>query len=117
MVDIWLPRFRSETAYEMKPALMALGMTSAFSSQADFSGMSEQGGVFLSDVIHKAVIEVNEAGTSAVAASAVIATKGELPSHPPRPEVFHADHPFVFLIRDQRSGEILFIGRGTNPSR
>ena len=70
--------------------------------------------LFISAVIHKAFVDVNEEGTEAAAATAVVMTKGEAIG-PPRP-IFRADHPFLFLIRDNRTGSILFLGRVMNPT-
>jgi serpin B len=92
-------------------------MRLAFSPDADFSGMTGGKDLFISLVLHKAFVEVDEAGTEAAAASAVLmaptAARIQMPRLPP--PVFRADHPFLFLIRDQRSGSILFLGRLTNP--
>ena len=85
-------------------------MPLAFSDKADFSGMTGQRGLFISAVIHKAFIDVNEEGTEAAAATAVVM---RAPA-PPNP-IFRADHAFIFLIRDNRTGSILFLGRMMNP--
>ena len=90
-------------------------MASAFSdTEADFSGMTDQKpGLCISDVIHKAFVEVNEEGTEAAAATGVIAGVTSIgPSLP----IFKADHPFVFFIRDNTSQSILFLGRVLNPA-
>jgi serpin B len=95
-----------------------MGMPTAFTGgAADFSGMDGTNNLYISDVIHKAFIDVNEEGTEAAAATAVVmdlamAAPG---GSPPVPE-FRADHPFVFLIQDRETGTILFIGRVTNPA-
>ncbi len=93
--------------------IKALGMKDAFVfGRADFTGLSESEKLYISAVVHKAFVEVNEEGTEAAAATAVVvATK----SARPRVPTFRADRPFVFLIRDRRSGSILFLGRVTNP--
>jgi serpin B len=93
--------------------LVKMGMALAFTANADFSGMN--GGrepLLISNVLHKAFVDVNEEGTEAAAATAVIVARG---GPPPRPIVFRADHPFVYLIRDRRTGCILFMGRMANP--
>ena len=94
-----------------------MGMVSAFdSNSADFSGMTGDKDVFLSGVIHKAFVDVHEEGTEAAAATAVglsLAAMGFV--DPTEPPIFRADHPFVFMIRDNRHGGILFLGRITNP--
>jgi serpin B len=95
--------------------LESMGMTLAFSpGQADFSGISTEEELFISAVIHKALVDVNEEGTEAAAATAVGIRVTSAPVRD-EPIVFRADHPFVFLIRDNRSGSMLFLGRLTNP--
>jgi serpin B len=113
MVTVSLPRFKFEAGFELKDALSALGMGAAFSSSADFSGMNGERDLFLSAVIHKAFIAVNEEGTEAAAASAVVVSRGR--ARPEPPLTFRADRPFLFLIRDNRSGSLLFLGRVTDP--
>jgi serpin B len=113
-VIVTLPRFKMTSEFSLKTTLSALGMPTAFSSKADLSGLN--GGkesLYLSDVVHKAFVNVNEEGTEAAGATGVI-VKAESKSTEPTPE-FRADHPFVFLIRDTRSDSILFLGRVTNP--
>jgi serpin B len=111
-VNVTLPRFKVETGrMSLRTALSGLGMPIAFTARADFSGMSGEK-LFLSEVVHKAFVEVNEEGSEAAAATAVIAKRVELP---PPPIEFRADRPFVFLIRDRRSGAVLFLGRLVNP--
>jgi len=89
-------------------------MTDAFDEEkADFSGMTGDERLFVSAVIHKAWVEVNEKGTEAAAATGVaVKSAAEAPE---QPIVFNADHPFLFLIRDTRSGSIVFLGRVRNP--
>ncbi len=111
-VRVALPRFTMTSSFRLEEALKSLGMTDAFSGRADFSGMNGTGGLFISAVIHKAFVDVNEEGTEAAAATAVVMMKSAAPR---RPVVFQADPPFLFLIRDNRSGSILFIGRLANP--
>jgi serpin B len=113
-VVVSLPKFKTTAAFELVPVLKEMGMPSAFSGKADFSGMTQEG-VFLSNVIHKAFVDVNEEGTEAAAATAVIATRSAAPSKPM--PVFRADHPFIYLIRDLRSGAILFLGRLEDPTK
>ncbi|MHC4445338.1 MAG: serpin family protein [Planctomycetota bacterium] len=111
-VIVVLPKFKMVSEFELAKVLNSMGMVDAFNSQrADFSGMNGRRDLFISKVLHKAFVEVNEEGTEAAAATAVMMTKGG-----PRLTVFRADHPFLFLIRDMRSGSILFIGRIHNPS-
>ena len=96
-------------SFSLKKTLIDLGMPDAFYlGKADLSGMNGQRNLYVSDVFHKAFIEVNEEGTEAGAASgATIATSIS--------PIFKADHPFIFIIRDNRSGSILFMGRVMNP--
>jgi len=113
-VDIYIPKFRFETKYFMKGDLMDMGMPTAFSGNADFSGMTGEGNLFISEVIHQAFVEVNEEGTEAAAATAVVM---ELKSVGPgsAPPIFRADHPFIFIIQQKNSGNILFMGRVSEP--
>jgi serpin B len=113
-VTLVLPRFRIEHSVTLNDALGSLGMRRAF-ADADFSGMVQGGGVFISEVLHKAFVEVDEQGTEAAAATAVIMMKASAEA-PEKPIVFRADHPFLFLIRDQVTGSILFVGRVADPS-
>jgi serpin B len=115
-VEVILPRFRLESGFTLKGALVSLGMTDAFDpSRADFSGMSSgRPGLFIGEGFHKAFVEVNEEGTEAAAATGVVMVPASVP--PPRP-VFRADHPFLFLIRDDVTGTILFLGRVADPTR
>jgi serpin B len=115
-VAVSLPRFKLTAGFELTGILATLGMTLPFSDRADFSGMN--GGkepLQISAVIHKAYVDVNEAGTEAAAATAVgIRAMAVLTPKPPIP--FRADHPFLFLIRDRRTGNLLFLGSLTQPS-
>ena len=89
-----------------------MGMPDAFSSKADFSGMTGTRDLFISAVVHKAYVDVNEKGTEAAAATGV---GMRLTSVAPPPPVFRANHPFIFLIRDNLTDSILFMGRLVNP--
>ena len=89
-------------------------MTDAFTGKADFSGMDGKKDLYISDVVHKAYVTVDEEGTEAAAATAVIIMFKGISHEPPTP-TFRADHPFLFFIRDNRTGSILFLGRMTNP--
>jgi serpin B len=114
-VDVALPRFKVTATMELKRPLTDLGMQLAFSrGRADFSGMVRAQSVFVSAVVHKAYIDVNEQGTEAAAATGVTMTLVSARPSGPR-AVFRADHPFLFLIRDNRTGSILFAGRLTDP--
>jgi serpin B len=111
-VDVTLPKFKVTAEFMLKPVLRRLGMPLAFDrGRADFSGMATRARLFISHVIHKAFVDVNEAGTEAAASTAVVM---ERLSAPP-PATFHADRPFVYLLRDNRTGAILFLGRVTDP--
>jgi serpin B len=113
-VDLTLPKFKMTAQFRLGKVLSALGMRLAFSSAADFSGISSEEKLKISQVIHKAYVDVNEKGTEAAAATAVIVGPTAVPLPPP-PATFRADHPFVFLLRDTRTGSILFMGRLVNP--
>ena len=115
-VQVFLPRFRLGCQYRLKDTLKAMGMTDAFDSgKANFSGMD---GIvhwlYIFKVFHNAFIDVNEEGAEAAAATAVIIKARSL-SRPSPPATFRADHPFVFLIRENSTGSILFLGRVVNP--
>jgi serpin B len=114
-VYLTLPRFKLTSEFQLKDVLDALGMKTAFTEEADFSGMTTRTKLSISAVVHKAFVDVDENGTEAAAATA--AKGGVLSADPnqPEPVTFRADHPFVFLIRDNQSGSILFMGRVANP--
>ncbi len=115
LVQVYLPRFKiSSAVFELRGVLAAMGMKDAFSlPPADFSAMTGRQDLFISHVLHKAFVEVNEEGTEAAAATGAVATLDEA-GDPPL--VFRADHPFVFVIRDNHSGSILFMGRVADPT-
>ena len=111
-VQVFFPRFKMTSEFELAKVLGAMGMPDAFSGKADFSGMTGNKDLFISAVVHKAYVDVNEEGTEAAAATGVTM---KLTSVAPPPPVFRADHPFIFLIRDNQTGSILFLGRVANP--
>ncbi len=111
-VKVYFPKFKFETKYELNNNLINMGMPSAF-GDADFSGMTGKRDLFISKVIHKAFIEVNEQGTEAAAATGVIMKRTSAPTETP---IFRADHPFIFIIQEKDTGNILFLGRIENPS-
>jgi len=112
-LEVALPRFKIESSFSLKETLAKLGMVRAFKPQDDnFLGITEETPQWLSDVVHKAYVDVNEQGTEAAAATAVGVAAGGAPREPPR---FIADHPFLFLIRDRLSGAILLCGRVADP--
>jgi serpin B len=112
-VRVNLPRFRLESQFQLSYVLKTMGMTRVFTpGEADLSGMSSEEELFVSAVIHKAFVDVNEEGTEAAAATGIAVGAAAAIVEPP---VFRADHPFVFLIRDNQTGGILFLGRLVNP--
>jgi len=113
-VEVAMPRFEMRAYFQLKQTLGEMGMPVAFAAgEADFSGMDGTQDLFLSAVIHKAFVDVNEEGTEAAAATGVVVEAAlARPTAMPR---FVADHPFLFLIRDAESGAILFIGRLVKP--
>lgn len=114
-VNLEVPRFRLSQGFDVRDALEALGMADAFDpARADFSGMTGRRDQALSAVLHKAFVEVNESGTEAAAATAVVMKMTMAAAQPP-PVTFRADHPFLVLIRDRESGSVLFLGRVVDP--
>jgi len=109
-IAVFLPKFKVEAAFQLKDTLQILGMKDAFDqNKADFSAMTGKKELVISAVVHKAFIEVNEEGTEAAAATAVVTSRGRSPT-------FRADRPFLFWIKDNRSGTILFLGRVVEPT-
>lgn len=113
-VVVYLPKFKIASRFGLKETLSAMGMPEAFSPAANFSGMDGTRELFISDVLHKAFVEVNEEGTEAAAATGIIVGITAIPTPPP---VFRADHPFVFVIRDNATGSVLFMGRVADPTQ
>jgi serpin B len=132
-VDLWLPRWKATATHDLRTPLKHLGMELPFSCRADFSGMTDEvtddvcpvgaagptrpATLHIDDVVQKAFVDVDEQGTEAAAATAVAMTLA-LSAHDTReekPVIFHADHPFHYVIRDRRTGVILFVGRVTQP--
>ncbi len=111
-VNVALPRFELAFPFRLDDALQSLGMTDAFTGMADFSGMEQTRELYLGAVLHKAFIAVNEEGTEAAAATAVIMQTKSISF---MSVDFIADHPFVFLIRDNKTGTLLFLGRMSQP--
>jgi len=111
-LDVILPKFEMESTFRLHDALSSMGMSVAFNfGEADFSGMDGTRDLYISEIFHKAYLLVNEEGTEAAAATAVVMTLGGASS-----PGFIADHPFIFLIRDRETGAILFMGRMMDPS-
>jgi serpin B len=112
---VYLPRFKITSEFGLAQTLRLMGMLDAFDpNRADFSGMDGTRMLFISAVVHKAFVDVNEEGTEAAAATGVVLGLTSVAIPPP---VFRADHPFLFLIRDNRSGSILFTGRLADPTK
>lgn len=120
-VNVYLPKFKFETKYFMARDFREMGMPAAFTpgidfgGEADFSGMTGNKNLNIDEVVHQAFIDVNEEGTEAAAATAVFMAPGSI-SIPKPIKIFRADHPFIFLIQDRESGNILFVGRVNNPA-
>jgi serpin B len=116
-VTVFFPKFRTTAEFQLAGELKAMGMPSAFdASSADFSGIDGKRDLLISAVLHKAFVDVNEEGTEAAAATGVVVRPMAM-RRPDPPVIFRADHPFVFMIRDNRSGTILFLGRIIDPSK
>jgi serpin B len=115
-VAVLLPKFKLAAQFSLAKPLGEMGMTDAFSPGADFSGMDGERDLFISAVVHKAFVDVNEEGTEAAAATGVVMRMNAVRMPRPTP-IFRADHPFIFLIRDLHSGSILFLGRVVDPTR
>ena len=112
--DVYLPRFKVTDEFDLTQTLQDMGMRAAFTGRADFSGMLTTEPLSIGKVVHKAFVEANEEGTTAAAATGVAMARAAAPLHEDR-FTFRADHPFVFLIRDAKSGSVLFVGRVANP--
>src|ERR1039458_8984552 len=113
-VQVSLPKFRAESEFSLHNALSTMGMPTAFTDKADFSDIDPKRGLAISEVVHKAFIDVSEQGTEAAAATG-ITMRATAMRMPEQAVVFRADHPFIFLIRDTSTGVILFIGHLMNP--
>jgi serpin B len=116
-VRIYFPKFKLETRYgQLADTLGAMGMPTAFTAAADFSGIDGKGDLFISDVIHQAYVDINEEGTEAAAATAVVMRLASAPADADPVPVFRADHPFLFFIVDDETESILFMGRIADPT-
>ncbi len=115
-VNVVFPKFKMTKEFELSTALSAMGMPDAFDPEiADFSGMDKLKQLYISKVVHKAFVDVNERGTEAAAATGVVMElTSAMPQEPPKE--FRADHPFIFLIRHKPTASILFMGRVVNPN-
>lgn len=114
-VALTMPKFEFESSFSLRDTLAAMGMPLAFTENADFSGMTGKRDLYIQGVLHKAFVSVDEAGTEAAAATAVIVGATSMPSA--TPVTFNIDHPFIFLIRDIKTGATLFVGRVMNPGK
>ncbi|MDP2731487.1 MAG: serpin family protein [Dehalococcoidales bacterium] len=112
-VTLTMPQFEFDSDFSLKDILTGMGMPIAFSGGADFSGMTSSPDLFIDEVLHKAFVSVDEAGTEAAAATAVIMKETAMPVDPPVEVTI--DRPFIFLIRDIDTSAILFVGRVLNP--
>jgi serpin B len=114
-VIISLPRFKIEAEFKLRPVLCSLHADLPFSDAADFGGIGV-GPLKISEVIHKAFVDVNEEGTEAAAATAVMMMRSTgVGSRPPEPKVLRADHPFLFFIWDRKTNAVYFSGRLVDP--
>jgi serpin B len=115
-VIVSIPKFKLTQPLGLKKYLKNMGIQEAFTDGADFSKMSPSNDLYISDVVHKAFIEIDEKGTEAAAATAVVvAVESTMASKPRMPKEFIADHPFLFYIIDNETKAILFMGRMMNP--
>ncbi len=111
--EIYFPKFEFDTKYFMKEILSDIGMSTAFGMDADFSGMDGTKSLYIKEVIHQAYVKVDEKGTEAAAATGVVM---KLTSIMPK-NIFRADHPFIFIIQQNDTGNILFLGRVNDPTK
>lgn len=109
---LFIPKLKLESSYKLDDALKNVGLKTAFTNEADFSGITKESPLMLSQVLHKTWIELDEEKTEAAAATAVVLRITGLPSY----KVFKADHPFVFFVMDNRSSAIIFMGRYIKPT-
>ena len=111
-----MPKFEFDTEYDLIEKLQSLGIHQAFDEDnANLNGITESERLFIEKAIHKAFVDVNEEGTEAAAITALVFS---LTSGPPEPKhEFRADHPFIFIIQEKHTGEILFMGRVMDPTK
>jgi serpin B len=115
-VAVFLPKFKLAAQFNLAKRRAGMGITDAFSPLANFSGMDGARDLFISAAVHKAFIDVGEEGTEAAAATGVAIRSMAIMMPQPIP-IFRPDHPFIFLIRDNHSGSILFLGRLVDPTK
>jgi len=114
-LEVFVPTFKTTSEFRLEQTLMSMGMRDAFNQiTANFSGMDGTTLLYIGAAIHKAVVEVNEEGTEAAAATGIVMRAKAIPA---LPVTFRADHPFIFLIRHNETGSILFMGRVVDPTR
>jgi serpin B len=114
-VNVYLPKFKLESSYSLVDNLTQMGMPTVFEAgNADLTGIYEMPDLYVTGVFHKAFVSVDEKGTEAAAATGIVVG---VTSVGPTPEIFRADHPFIFLIQDERTGSILFLGKVTDPTK
>ena len=114
-IKVILPKFSATEQFKLKDTLVNMGMPEAFTMKADFSGIDGTKDLYIAEVVHKAFIDVNEEGSEAAAATAVVMqTKSMASNYVPIP-VFMADHPFIFMIVHNQTKSILFMGRFAKP--
>ncbi len=114
-VMVYVPHFKARSRMQLVDVLKRLGMDKAFSMDADFSKMTGKPDLFISAVMHEAVVEVDEKGAEAAAATGVVMATKAVGPRVEKPITFRADHPFLYVIRHRETGAILFMGRITNP--
>lgn len=116
---LWLPKIHMEARAKLATTMKGLGVRTAFSDAADFSGITGSPDLKIDEVIHQTFLDVDEKGTEAAAATAVtmVATSAMPGPPPPPPFEFRADKPFLFMLRDMRTGLVLFIGRHVEPTK
>jgi serine protease inhibitor len=114
-VAVEIPKMKLTCGVELSKSLASLGMQSAFTGSADFSGIDGKHDLFVSAVVHQVVVNVDEEGTEAAAATGVVMKRLAVMQESIIP--FRADHPFLYLIRDVKTGSILFMGRVLDPTR
>jgi len=112
-VDLSLPRFKLSHSLALSDSLQQMGMADMFSGKADLSGITGSQGLYVSSVVQKVFVEVNEEGSEAAAATGAVVMMRSMPA--PN-KMFNVDHPFIFLIRDKLTGMVLFKGRVVDPS-
>ena len=113
-ITLTMPRFEFDSSFGLVKTLAEMGMPIAFTTDADFSGMTGNNDLYIGDVIHKAFVSVDESGTEAAAATAVVM---EMTAMPQPPMEVSIDRPFIFLIRDIETGTVLFVGRVLDPTK